>query len=920
MILVIFWFSCVLNLIGQDQEAYDNLIHFSQLYSSGNLNDSKVYLLKNLALKNSIGTAYLLSTYNNLGAVDFHLGEYNEALDFYFMAQNKALISPDSTIYLPDIYINIGEIYSIRRSFPESIEYFRKAIRIYSKIVNPEQRIRLNLSTALLNLGLTYYKIGNFTKSLDYLNQSSELKIKWNLPEKGLTYLNIAKVKSKVKSLSEAEEYYLKSINAFDNEYGTGYFRLTSVYSDYGLFLSSVGRKDESLEYLTKSLNLCLKTYGSKHPFLSLAYKQIGDHYLDISDCQAALSYYQKALIAGARNFSNPDIGTNPTLDSVLIDVDLIRCLQKKSEGLMMLALKQNDSKSMKIILKQSLETIELILKLIKNIRNNYITEESRIYLSGNEKETYFFAIKVAQKIYSTTRDPSYLIKMYNIASQSKETLLLSEMSENSLRHSKLIPLESKESLNNLNIEIDNYKNLLIEESKKPESDKKRSEHLEDVLFALNRKKENILEGIHSLYPQLIKLSSSESSLSLKEIQSNLDKDESIVDYFLSDTYTNGTRKLYVFAITKRQLNYKEINVDSSFSLNCDHIRQGLSRFSLQNSSKDDFPIFTTALNNMFNLLIKPVENYFAGKKLIIIPDEEIAYLPFDAFLTTIPSQSQTGYENLNYLILNYSISLGFSSSHLFKDYSPDNKKNYIYSFSPDVLNASEDSTVIKNTLTESDNEINSIFELFGGKKFIGEQASEKNFKSILNNPAILHLALHSHQDEDNPKYSYLLFNNENDTVEDGKLYNYEIAFEKLSSPMVVLSSCNSGIGSIYPGEGMMSLERSFLLAGASSVVKTLWNVNDYSSSVTMNSFYQYLSKGFEKDEALRLSKIDYLRSSSPTYANPYYWAGFQIVGENRSIVSKRSINLIYILLFIVLSGSIIVYFKRRKISLARSA
>ncbi len=78
------------------------------------------------------------------------------------------------------------------------------------------------------------------------------------------------------------------------------------------------------------------------------------------------------------------------------------------------------------------------------------------------------------------------------------------------------------------------------------------------------------------------------------------------------------------------------------------------------------------------------------------------------------------------------------------------------------------------------------------------------------------------------------------DTVDDGKLYNYEISLSRLRSPMVVLSACNSGTGTLYHGEGLMSLARGFILAGASSVIRTAWEVNDEVSADIISRFYQF--------------------------------------------------------------------------------
>lgn len=137
---------------------------------------------------------------------------------------------------------------------------------------------------------------------------------------------------------------------------------------------------------------------------------------------------------------------------------------------------------------------------------------------------------------------------------------------------------------------------------------------------------------------------------------------------------------------------------------------------------------------------------------------------------------------------------------------------------------------------------------------------------------------------------------------------------------MVVLSACNSGTGTLYHGEGLMSLARGFILAGASSVIKTAWEVNDETSAAIITRFYYHLSKGKPKDESMRLAKLEYLKESSPSLTSPYFWAAYEVMGDNAPVVRNfRSTGyLISGVVFILLAGLLIFYFRRRNIFSAR--
>jgi CHAT domain-containing protein len=135
---------------------------------------------------------------------------------------------------------------------------------------------------------------------------------------------------------------------------------------------------------------------------------------------------------------------------------------------------------------------------------------------------------------------------------------------------------------------------------------------------------------------------------------------------------------------------------------------------------------------------------------------------------------------------------------------------------------------------------------------------------------------------------------------------------------MVVLSACNSGSGKLYNGEGIVSLARGFILAGASSVVRTKWEINDESSSSIIERFYYYLSKGNPKDVSMRLAKLDFIKSNSPFYSNPYFWAGYEVLGDNSRIITRKKLLSLKISALIIVISFFIYYFNRRRIFSAR--
>lgn len=908
--LFIFLFGCLsaCRAIVQVDDIYGIFHKFNDLYGSGDFVGAERCMLTVLDSDSKLPESYIAAACNNLGIIKINLGLYTEALDYFNKAENLTPIKKENYKELASIYNNKSRIYTFQRSYSTAIEFLEKAIRIFQSLENHDKSILLNLSSAYLNLGIIYYEMRDYGSALENLAKSASLKLNNNLPEIELTFLNLAKAYAQTGNLNLAEEYFTRSINTMNEKFGGDYYRLAEVYFDYGLFLRSAGRNAEAFEIHGKALSICLKNYGEKHSLVALSLKHLGDDCLAQADFRAALEYYQKSLIAVVNDFDNQDIFSNPQIDSSLFDIRLLDNLKSKARALELYANEQND-KALKLkTINKSLETIELALHLINNIRNNYFTEDSRIYLSENEKETYLFAVHMASTLYTLTGDIEVKEKIYSISQKAKSAALHNEITENNLLYSAAVHDTTRAKQNRLTGSIAAYNNLIIEESRKSSPDSTRISLWKDALFDMNREKERITDKINREFPKYRELILKTEPVPLAVIQRHLHRDETVVDYLLSNQYNNGTRNLYTFLITRDDFEFYETSLDSLFLKNTEIIRN-----TDQLSANSNFRDYTGALSYMYENLVKPMEKLLPGKKLIIIPDEEIAWLPFDAFLVSRPGPDQTDYEGLQYLIYNYTVSYGYSSSLIFSKefHAPEGEE--VLSFTPDYSDNNR-SGMAFNELNGAVIEIGSIYKWFRGKGFTGNQATETNFRQALNSPAVFHLAMHSVSDTTDSRFSYIMFDTRNDTLEDGKLYNYEISLTRIQSPMVVLSACNSGTGTMYHGEGLMSLARGFILAGASSVIRTKWEVNDEVSAKIITQFYYNLSRGKHKNEAMRLAKLWYLKTSSPAYSGPYFWAAYEVLGDHAPIMRNTGAPVIITVSMIIIAVVMIFYFRRRKI------
>jgi len=324
----------------------------------------------------------------------------------------------------------------------------------------------------------------------------------------------------------------------------------------------------------------------------------------------------------------------------------------------------------------------------------------------------------------------------------------------------------------------------------------------------------------------------------------------------------------------------------------------------------DDVALARTA-EALGRLLVAPIRKYVRGaRRLVIVPDGSLVYVPFEPLLgggVTVPA----GGGQPPYLIGSHEISYALSGSVFLqtrgRETGPSLGAMSFAGFAPVFRDAparggaprrdhsgTADFVASRSAMIEgrkygelpwSEVEVRAIAESFarGGLPVwcaVNDSASEGNFKANAGRFAILHIASHTRIDEDRPDLSAIMFSPGRDTVsrEDGILYSGEVADLRLAADLVVLSSCESGMGRLVKGEGLMALTRGFLLAGAKNLVYSLWKVDDRSTSFLMQRFYAHVLGGESYAAALRSAKLELLHT--PGYASPLKWAGFVLMGE----------------------------------------
>jgi CHAT domain-containing protein len=251
------------------------------------------------------------------------------------------------------------------------------------------------------------------------------------------------------------------------------------------------------------------------------------------------------------------------------------------------------------------------------------------------------------------------------------------------------------------------------------------------------------------------------------------------------------------------------------------------------------------------------------GRDLLIIPHGALHYLPFAAL-----------HDGRNFLAAEHSLRYLPSASVLkyLKPPRTQRPESVLIFGNPDLGNPKLD-------LPNAEIEAKAIADLVPGSELlVRKKASEAAFKQFAPSFRYLHIASHGQFNASNALDSRLLLSQDGgqDGGQDGSLTVGELYSVRLDVDLTTLSACETGLGKVLSGDDVVGLTRGFLYAGSSSVVASLWEVDDLATAELMKAFYTRLKAGVPQKLALREAQME-VRKSFP---HPFFWAAFFITGQ----------------------------------------
>jgi len=772
-----------------------------------------------------------------LGLIYSNNKDYQAAMPYYEEAL-KVREKVDDKFLMGNSLNSIGVIYNNLQNYPQALFYYDKAEALRKEIsdlpgLTRTQSLKAN---SYLALGEMLNNSGKYPEALENLEKALQINKNLNaksgigdvLNQMGFVYSNLGEYDMAVEKISEAAGLMKEENNT------TG---LAGAYNHLGIILQMSGKFEKASEYFNNSLKIYEQANDQKNIVGVLS--NLGTLLFDTKDYIKAEEYHNKALQI-SREIKNKELEVN-----CLLNLANDQTLLEKYEEAM------SNYKS-GILIAQSLNSPDLIwrlvggeaeyyekkgeydkavqlndsaLKILEGIRSTLQSEDQKASYMARERFAYEDVIDMLSGFHEKNKTKGYDILAFQYAERSKSRVLLELLTESVANSNK--------------------------------GNGQKSESLK--------------------YPEPV---------SLKEAQALCpDKNTVILEYSVGDS----SSCLWVLTQSAHQL----FRLPGRKSLQ-EQIES--FRFALLNPDQTNNDFFTIGGYSLYRKLLQPAIPYLTKKsKLIIIPDGILNYLPFEVLLTDNKgSVTGTSFSNLPYLVKKYPVSYVQSASVLkslltqksMSQADPEDRK--LVAFGDPVYENANDSSSSspKNfqRLEYSGNEIENIASLFkkgNADIYLRGEATEENVKreGELKKFNYVHFATHGFIDESKPDFSSLVLTQDNNSEEDGLLQATEIFNLNLNADLVVLSACQTGLGKLIRGEGMIGLTRAFMYAGTPTVLVSLWSVSDISTATLMGEFYKYLIKeDLNKTDALRKAQLIMLKDEK--FAHPFYWAPFVLVGN----------------------------------------
>ncbi len=810
--------------------------------SLGRYDHALDYHQRSLAIRQEIGDrAGEGATLQNTGVVYWLLGQYERALDYHQRAlaiQQEIEDPADEALTLN----NTGAVYWSLGQYEEALVYFHQALAVYQEI-----GYRLGQGSGLNNIGLVYDYLGQDDRALEYYQRA--LAVQQEIGDR----------MGEATTLNNIGLVYHRHDDALED---------TGDQTDESATRDSIGadespnQYEQALDYYQRALAI-QQEIGDRAGEGNTLYN-IGTIYWTLGQHEQALVYHQRALTI--QQEIGDRAGEGYTLDNIgsvygslgeneqALDYHQ-RALaiqqeigDRRGEGKTLnkigLAYEQLGLVSEAIAFyQQAADVVESIQKEIgiPELKGTYAAQEVAVY----------------DRLVNLLWEEGRLQEAFEYAERARARALLDQLAGGLVDFRAGAPRILLDQEQTLRAEIAARRAQLVTLRNRPREQRDTSAIMDTQaeLITLEADYEALLIELKLQSSELASLVSVDVA-SLAEIQGLLDANTTLVEYFVTEGRT------LAFIITHDTFNALALDISREDLTETITIFRDFARL------EDPHP---ASLQQLYAWLISPLRAYLTTSMLGIVPHNVLHYLPFAALT-----------DGDRYLSDDHGLFTLPSASLLpfVKGKCKSESGNLLALGNPTIVEPMP-------ALRFAEQEAISIAALFGTQAMTGEDATESVVWSQGGGAGVLHIAAHGEYDRNNPLFSTIYL--AEDTQNDGRLEVHEVYGLDLTAAtnLVVLSACQTQLGTLSAGDEVVGLSRAFLYAGTPSVLASLWSVDDEATALLMERFYTHLRAGMGKAEALRQAQID-VRAE---YPHPYYWAAFVLTGDGGKLTGDVDVG-----------------------------
>ncbi len=811
-------------------------------------------------------------TMGNLGYSEYMLTNYTKCIQY----TEKALASFEKNgVHLNESFNTLELLLNVYRNKGD-IQKSSELANKYLTKVDPNKDIEIR-AKLLFNIGMNFFQDSKFSEALLSLNKAYKTVSKLQGKKTRLdleidlkiaianTYFEIGD------TLKSSETFNSIEISQTDNSelIEEFYYHLGSNYFNTKDYDAAI--KNFSTAYLNRSsrelsIEKALSNYTS---FLGISYYENGQQ-------DSAEFYINKALTYLGVDLSNDLNEYDDFNDLANFNINNVRTHSRAAK---VFRKKFSIDFNTKYI-KAALRNYRQAFNGAKFLQKELSSKHSKYLLNKQLQEHYPAYLELLLEIYAEDKSPETFTEILQLIEDNKAVVLKEDIQDKLARTSSSIPqelldkdIEFKEELNTLKRKIHEFKPK--DEEGEAVVNQWKEEELQTTRAYADHQK-----YLEDNYPAYYEAKYAINSLDLSALKNQLEKNQSFLSFYETDEHW------YCAWVKKDREGVHTIEKTEGNKAALSSVLNIIRKNPLDAFNAQDLPNFKAASQLLYKELIP--EELHSSTSFVISQIGELYYLPFEVLLTGEDADA-FGFSELSYLLREKDIQYA-SSAELWLD-SKNQRSNFnslsAISFAPftegektEERNCVADAKMSALGCTKK--ELEHISANLSAQAFYSERASLANFEKM-DSASIIHLATHACLDDEDDAFNKLIFYDDYLSIQD--LENMQ-----LNADLAVLSACNTGSGKMKAGEGVIHLGKAFRSAGVSSLVTSLWSINDCATADIVGNFYSQLDKS-NISSALRTAKLDYLENSNKLMAHPHFWAGLTFSGNADAITTSQSFS-----------------------------